>query len=157
MTEEEYQEYQKRIRKPSEISFGFDLQKAQEEKKPSKYHSRKALYVDPVSGEEIIFDSEKERDYYLLLKIREKKGEIKDLQRQVDITIQEAFTDLSGKKHRAIKYRADFTYKEKVHLIGDPSIYTYRDHIVDVKGYKTEIYRLKKKLLAYQGIIIEEV
>lgn len=147
MTEEEYQEYQKRMKKPSEISFGFDMQKAKE-KKPSKYHSRKALYVDPISGEEITFDSEKERDYYLLLKIREKKGEIKYLTRQYEIEIQPSFTDKQGKKIRRITYRADFAYYD---------VKEGSTHYIDVKGYKTEIYKLKKKLLAYRGIIIEEV
>lgn len=146
MTEEEYQEYKKRMKKPSEISFGFDMQKAKE-KKPSKYRSRKALYVDPVSGEEITFDSEKERDYYLLLKIREKKGEIYDLRRQVPIEIQKGFTDVRGNNYRPITYKADFVYLDKNSIT----------HYIDVKGFKTEGYKLKKKLLAYRGIIIEEV
>ena len=154
MTEEEYQEYQKRMKKPSEISFGFDMQKAKE-KKPSKYRSRKALYVDPVSGEEITFDSEKERDYYLLLKIREKKGEIRDIQRQVSITIQPSFELPNGEKIRAITYRADFVYYDILPISKEQHIWPR--HVVDVKGYKTEIYKLKKKLLAYRGIIIEEV
>lgn len=148
MTEEEYQEYKKRMKKPSEISFGFDMQKTKE-KKPSKYHSRKALYVDPVSGEEITFDSEKERDYYLLLKIREKKGEIRDIERQKPFVIQPSFVDANGEKIRAIKYLADFCYTTTA-----DNVY----HVVDVKGgFKTEVYKLKKKLLAYRGIIIEEV
>jgi hypothetical protein len=30
-------------------------------------------------------------------------------------------------------------------------------HVIDVKGYRTAIYALKKKFLAVQGIVIEEV
>lgn len=107
----------------------------------SKYNNRKADF----KGES--FDSEKERDYYILLLDREKRGEITDIQRQVVITIQESFKTPSGEKYRAITYKADFVYKD----------ITGQVHIVDVKGYKTEVYKLKKKLLAFRGIYIEEV
>ena len=118
-------------------------------KKP-KYRNRKAEYYDPVLKETITFDSEKERNYYLILKDRERRGEIQKLERQVSITIQPSFTDKNGKKIREITYIADFIY------------YEYKDgkihqHIIDVKGYKTEVYKLKKKLLAYKGYYIEEV
>ena len=116
-------------------------------KKP-KYRNRKAEYYDPGLKDTITFDSEKERDYYLLLKDRERRGEIIDLKRQVEIEIQPGFILPSGEKIRPITYRADFTYYDNI----DSSV-----HIIDVKGYKTEIYKLKKKLLAYQGYYIEEV
>lgn len=116
-------------------------------KKP-KYRNRKAEYYDPGLKETITFDSEKERDYYLLLKDRERRGEIKDLKRQVEIEIQRAFVDKADNKHRAIKYIADFTYYD---------LKDYQTHYIDVKGFKTEVYKLKKKLLAYRNIIIEEV
>ena len=110
----------------------------------SKYGNRKADF----RGES--FDSEKERDYYILLLDREKRGEIINIQRQVTITIQEAFETPSGEKYRAITYKADFVYRD---INGQV-------HIVDVKGSKktlTEVYKLKKKLLAYRGIYIEEI
>lgn len=116
-------------------------------KKP-KYRNRKAEYYDPGLKETITFDSEKERDYYLILKDRERRGEIKDLRRQVEIEIQRAFVDKANNKHRAIKYLADFTYYD---------LKDYSIHYIDVKGFKTEVYKLKKKLLAYRNIIIEEV
>ena len=116
--------------------------------KKSKYHNRKVEYYDPGLKETITFDSIKERDYYLLLKDRERRGEIIDLKRQVEIEIQPGFITPSGKKVRPITYIADFIYK--THVYGEI-------HIIDVKGYKTEIYKLKKKLLAYKGYYIEEV
>ena len=116
--------------------------------KRSKYHNRKVEYYDPVLKETITFDSEKERNYYLILKDRERRGEIIDLNRQVEIEIQPGFILPSGEKIRPITYRADFTYYDNI----DSSV-----HIIDVKGYKTEIYKLKKKLLAYKGYYIEEV
>lgn len=106
----------------------------------SKYNNQKADF----RGES--FDSIKERDYYILLLDRERRGEIRDLKRQVSIVIQEAFTTPKGEKIRAIVYKADFTYEDDQGL-----------HIVDTKGFKTEVYRLKYKLLAYRGYYIEEV
>lgn len=118
----------------------------------SKYNNRKAEYYDPQLKKTITFDSEKERDYYLILKDREKRGEITNLKRQVPIEIQEAFTDSKGNKIRAINYIADFTYSDvkEGKYYGDY-------HIIDTKGMRTEVYKLKKKLLAYKGIYIEEV
>lgn len=140
-TEEEYNAYISGRKTFREIE---DARKP----KPSKYKNRKAPVTDPKTGEEIIFDSEKERDYYFLLLDREKRGEITQLARQLTLTIQPGFTDRTGKKHRPITYRADFYYIDTK---------TKLSHVVDVKGFKTDIYRLKKKLLAYGGLIIEEV
>ena len=115
--------------------------------RPSKYHNVKSDYFDPDLRETITFDSRRELEYYLILKARLKSGEIDDLRRQVSITIQPAFTH-NGKTIRAITYRADFVYIDKKD--GLP-------HIIDVKGMKTDVYQLKKKLLLYQGYEIEEV
>lgn len=121
----------------------------------SKYNNRKAEYYDPQLKETITFDSEKERDYYLILKDRLKRGEIKDLERQVSFEIQPAFKTPSGEKIQAITYKADFVFLEKN---TDPEIaLKYIRRVIDVKGYKTDVYKLKKKLLAYKGIYIEEV
>ena len=124
------------------------------EKSSSKYHNEKIKY----KGE--TFDSRKEFDYYLILKDREKRGEIYGLERQKSIEIQPSFKTPDGETVRAITYIADFVYKERIgsrkvddKIISDDIIV----HVVDVKGYKTEIYKLKKKLLAYKGIYIEEV
>lgn len=124
----------------------------------SKYHNRKVEYYDPQLKKTITFDSEKERDYYLILKDRQKRGEIKELERQVSIEIQPGFKMPTGEKIQAITYKADFVYLE---INKDPDIaLKYVRHIVDVKGSPktlTEVYKLKKKLLAYKGIYIEEV
>ena len=118
--------------------------------RPSKYHNVKSEYYDPDLRETIKFDSRRELEYYLILKSRQKRGEIVDLRRQVSITIQPAFA-FKGKTIREITYRADFVYIDK--RDGLP-------HIIDVKGSKetlTEVYKLKRKLLLYQGYEIEEV
>lgn len=114
----------------------------------SKYNNNKPEYYDPDLKQTITFDSNKEFEYYLILKDRQKRGEIKHLRRQVTIEIQPGFTDSKGNKIQPITYKADFIYYDL-----DDNI----EHVVDVKGFKTEVYRLKKKLLAYKGIYIEEV
>ena len=158
LTEEEFKELQARLPRAKDLSFALK----KEEKKPSKYHSRKCTILDPKTAIEITFDSEKEAEYYLQLYLREKAGEITDIRRQVKITILDPFTDISGRKHRGLYYYADFVFDEVLSKkvgteTGIVEENTYKTHYIDVKGFKTEVYRIKKKLLAYQGYIIEEV
>ena len=108
----------------------------------SKYNNRKVTYQG------LTFDSHKEFEYYLILKDKEKRGLVFNIKRQVPLEIQPAFTDKTGVKHRAITYKADFVYTDRL---------TGTERYIDVKGFKTEVYKLKKKLLAYKNIIIEEV
>lgn len=108
--------------------------------KKSKYGNKKCEY----RGRK--FDSEKELKYYLFLLAEEEKGKISDLQCQVPFELQPSFKK-DGKTIRAIKYIADFTYRDKSDIL----------HIVDTKGYRTEVYKLKKKMMQYRGYDIEEV
>lgn len=110
--------------------------------KKSKYKNKKVEY----NG--LKFDSMGERDHYIELSLRERAGEIKDLKTQISFEIQPAFTDSKGNRIQAITYKADFVYYD----LNDK-----RTHIEDYKGFKTDVYKLKKKLLAYKNIIIEEV
>lgn len=88
----------------------------------------------------IKFDSRKEANRYKELKIMERGGLISHLRLQPRFDLQASFTDRNGIKHRAIEYVADFEYICKV-----------QGHIVeDVKGFKTELYRLKKKLFLFK-------
>lgn len=100
----------------------------------SKYHSRKVT----VHG--ITFDSKKEADRYCELRLLEMAGKIKELKRQVQFVLQPSFKK-NGKTIRAITYVADFEYYdlEKGKYI-----------VEDVKGYKTDVYQLKKKLFEYR-------
>ena len=156
MTEEEFFEFQKKRGKATSSA-------PAPKKKPPKYGNQKTTAIDPKTGKEITFDSKKECDFYFELLAREKAGEIYGIKRQVEFTIQEGFTDRTGKKHRPIKYIADFYYKERINrrFIGGRYVSdNVVPHVVDVKGGKatqTAVYKLKKKLLAHQGVIIEEV
>ena len=96
------------------------------------------------------FDSMKEAARYQELKLLERCGEIRELKRQVAFVVIPAQYDESGKLlEREVKYIADFTYIEKGSLVRT---------VEDVKGLKTDVYKLKRKLMLYRnGIRIKEV
>ena len=98
----------------------------------SKYFSKKT----EVDG--IVFDSKKEALRYKELRMLEKAGMISDLQLQVPFELIPGFR-YNGQAIRAVKYIADFVY-----LDGGRTI------VEDVKGYKTDVYAIKKKLLLYK-------
>lgn len=105
----------------------------------SKYHARKT----EVDG--ITFDSRREADRYLVLKGMEEDGTIEDLRRQVRYELVPAF-DVDGKHYRPVYYVADFVYVEDGNEV-----------VEDVKGMRTDVYRLKSKLFAYRyGMNIRE-
>ena len=109
--------------------------------KESKYHNKKCTY----NG--MTFDSIKERNYYIKLEYLQKVGKIKELKTQVPFVLLETFK-VDDKTYRQTKYVADFTY------IDEQGKY----HVVDTKGIRTDVYKLKKKLMAWKyGIDIEEV
>ncbi|WP_196606785.1 DUF1064 domain-containing protein [Pectinatus frisingensis] len=106
--------------------------------KTEKYHREKAA----LDG--ILFDSKKERDYYARLLLLKRAGEIVNIELQPKFELQPGF-ERNGKKEQAIIYRADF----KV---------SYADghiEIVDTKGFKTDVYGIKRKMLLYRYPNIE--
>ena len=104
-----------------------------EGQKASKYHNRHTERVAP-SGTVIRFDSQREARRYDNLMAWQKTGEIKDLRLQVDFTLQEAYTDTEGRRVRAIRYRADFTYLRR--LMGREG-HTWALVVEDVKSRGT--------------------
>lgn len=110
--------------------------------KQNKYKNKKVIY------DGIKFDSNREMAYYIKLKMLEQKGIIKDLELQKSFELQPSFK-LNGKTYKKITYRADFSYV---------SVEDNKIHIVDTKGFRTEVYKLKRKIFAYKyGIEIEEI
>lgn len=108
---------------------------------PSKYRNEKT----EVDG--IVFDSRKEAKRYRELKLLEKAGEITDLRLQVKYELVPAIYEYGVCVQRTVNYVADFVYKENGEEI-----------VEDVKGMKTEVYRIKKKLMRWRyGIEIREV
>jgi len=103
--------------------------------KRHKYNAKRTT----VDG--ITFSSMAEAKRYGELKVMERAGLITNLSLQPKYPIVK-----DGCK--ICTYLADFFYLDKEGKI----------HVEDVKGFKTPIYRLKKKLvLAFHGIEIEEV
>lgn len=106
----------------------------------NKYKNKKVEYKG------MRFDSKKEYIRYLILEDMQNKKEITDLQRQVPFKLIPSF-ELNNKKYRGMKYIADFVYKKNGKLI-----------VEDVKGIKTDVYKIKKKLMAYiNKIEIKEI
>ena len=56
--------------------------------------------------------------------------------------------DSAGERHRGISYEADFEYREGETLI-----------VEDVKGFETQVFKLKKKLLLhrYPGLVFRQM
>lgn len=117
--------------------------------KGPKYHNSPTERVAE-DGTVIHFDSQKEARRYDALILRLRAGEIRDLRLQVDFTLQEAYTDENGHRVRAVRYRADFTYKDQEGRLA----------VEDVKSRptRTREYLLKRKLMKERlGIDIIEV
>ncbi|NCC71585.1 DUF1064 domain-containing protein [bacterium] len=104
-------------------------------KKGEKYNNKKVI-IDNIK-----FDSKKEANRYLELKFLLKYKKIKNLELQKVFLLQKSFKDNEGKTQRAIKYIADFQYID----VGSKKVI-----VEDVKGMKTEVYKIKKKLLLYK-------
>lgn len=109
----------------------------------NKYGNKKVI----VDGHK--FDSQKEALRYKELKLMERAGVIKDLE------LQPAFELIPTirTEHETLRktvYKADFRYFD-----------VKADHEVveDVKGFKTDVYKLKKKMLLhkYAGIDFREI
>ena len=110
----------------------------------------------------IMFASQKEARRYDDLMLLLRAGKIKNLRLQPEFTLQEAFTTPEGEKVRAVKYRADYSYEKLVRnryedYDGPEYIDEWVHVIEDVKGVRTQAYRLKKKMMAEKGYIITEM
>ena len=93
------------------------------------------------------YDSKREKYRADLLKILEKQGEISHLKEQVKFELIPS-QRVDGKLiEKACSYIADFTYCD-----------VHGNFIVeDAKGVRTEVYKIKRKLmLQVHGIIIKE-
>ena len=88
------------------------------------------------------YDSKREAKRATELKLLEKAGVISHLQEQVAYElIPSQYRIVNGKKkcvERAMKYIADFQYVENGETV-----------VEDVKGFRTEVYKMKKKLMLF--------
>lgn len=102
--------------------------------KESKYHNTKT-YVNGIA-----FDSKLEANRYEQLKLLEKVGVIKDLVLQPEFELIPKFTK-NNKTYRKTSYIADFMYFDTL---------TNKTIVEDAKGFKTDVYTLKKKMFEYK-------
>ena len=108
----------------------------QAKRKPSKYGSKRV----ECNGE--WFDSMAELDRWNELRLLLRSGQIRDLERQIKYPIT-----ING--FHICTWIADFRYVE---------VETGEPIVEDVKGFKTPVYRIKKKLVeAEYGFKITEV
>ncbi len=109
-------------------------------KKGSKYHAQKTV----VGG--ITFDSKREAARWQELKLMEKAGAIQNLQRQVKYELIPILKKTGERTERSVNYIADFVYTENGKTV-----------VEDSKGFKTEAYKIKRKLMILRyGIWIKE-
>ena len=107
----------------------------------NKFGAKKTVYDGRT------FASTHEAKRYAELKLLQRAGKISDLRCQVSfVLIPSQF--INGKcVERECKYIADFTYRENGEFV-----------VEDAKGYKTDVYKIKKKLMLEKyGIRIKEV
>ena len=95
-------------------------------------------YNQPTIVDGIKFDSRKEAQHYLELKLLQSAKVISNLELQPKFILQESFKK-KGKTYREISYIADFKYTENGQVI-----------VEDVKGKETEVFKIKHKLFEYR-------
>lgn len=100
----------------------------------TKYKNQKIIF----NGE--TFQSKKEYRRFCELLLLEKAGLISDLQRQVKYVLIPSQKE--GKKtiERECSYKADFVYTDNE---------TGETVVEDVKGMRTEVYKIKRKLMLW--------
>lgn len=114
-----------------------------EPEKGNKYHAEK------VDRGKLKFDSRKEARRYDALVVLQSRGEIADLRVQPEFTLIEAYTTPDGERVRAMRYRADFSYRRGGELV-----------VEDVKSpaTRTRVYLNKRKMMLDKyGITVKEV
>lgn len=100
----------------------------------SKYRNEK-VYLDGIK-----FDSNRECQRYIELKTMLNAGLIKDLELQKRFVLQDGYS-INGHKVRPITYKADFVYFD---------VKSHKIVVEDVKGMRTDVYKIKKKLFEYK-------
>lgn len=119
---------------------GKDYAMSQRRQRPPKYGNQK------IDG----YDSIRERSRARRLRLLEEAGVIADLREQVVFDLLPPQRDKDGRViERSCKYIADFVYRD---------LETGETVVEDVKGMRTDVYRIKRKLMLYiHGIRVREI
>lgn len=108
---------------------------------PNQEHNKYKNKKVKVNGK--VFDSKKEANRYCELIKMQQAGLIKDLETQKKFLLLDTFRK-NGKTYKQINYYADFVYFD---------VYSKKTIVEDVKAskyFKTEVYKIKKKLFEYK-------
>lgn len=106
----------------------------------NKYHANRCVWQG------MTFDSQKEFSRFLILKGYEKAGIITNLRTQVRFELIPAIKEGKRTVQRPCFYVADFVYTRDGKQV-----------VEDTKGYRTQAYEIKKKLMRWRhGIEIIE-
>lgn len=116
----------------SSLAAKIALMQSDKKSKPNKYNAKSVTY------DGIKFDSTKEGHRYLALREKIKTGLISDLRMQVKYQLipYQKFKD--GSYMKSTSYIADFVYIDTA---------TGLEVVEDVKGVKTDVYQIKRKLM----------
>lgn len=97
----------------------------------------------PTTVDGIRFDSAREAQRWLNLRLLERAGDIRDLKRQVPYELMGQNAPIKTPTGLTMQYRADFVYFDcRINA----------EVVEDSKGWCTEVARLKHAILAAQGI-----
>lgn len=108
-----------------------------EPQKGNKYHAKKT------EADGVVFDSKYEAEVWNKLKMLERIGQIKDLERQKRFILQEEYINNKKEKIRPISYIADFSYirtKDNQKIVMDTKS----------SATRTPVYLIKKKMFEYK-------
>ena len=136
------------------------------------HHPKGKFNNKKVETAEGVFDSKGEWQRWLFLKDAERRGEIKDLQRQVKfiliptqyrteiVHLKTKDKEVQRVAEREITYTADFVYMKKMGTAstGLGELEKWHRVVEDYKGYPNDRWPLKKSMMLYfHGISIREV
>lgn len=104
--------------------------------------------AEPVVVDGIRFDSKREARRWHILRLREKAGEIEDLQRQVVLILHGKDDVLRTRTGQPMRITVDFSYVERA-----TGLRIYED----AKGKPTRDYEVRRSVAEAQGVKIREV
>jgi hypothetical protein len=107
----------------------------------SKYSNKKVKLNNGLT-----FDSIKEFKFYTTLNNMLKGNVIKSFEMQVSYVLQEAYKMKDTSKKQGFRTMRKITYTADFIVIDNED----NEYVIDVKGFKTEVFKIKQKLFEYK-------
>lgn len=113
-------------------------------KKLARQHSHRRVKIVH-NGVPYTLDSKREYEVYQELALLEKAGEIRSLE------IHKRFELIpKNEDFRGISYECDFCYQDSLKGYNGKRVWLKCPHVLDVKGWQTEIFKLKEKMFRHR-------